>query len=106
SVGFAKYWLGNVWFEKPGVVMVMRNGHNRTADRAWSDIESFIRDGNCWKRHHERVEEVCWSFDEVLSVFEGAGFDRVKAWDAAPFFKGDSLITAGCRSFYVVRKAQ
>lgn len=106
SIGFEKYWSGNVWFEKPNVVMVMRNGHNPKADKAWSDIEWFIREGSCWRRRHERVEEVCWSFDEVRRVFEKAGFDQVRAWDATPFFKGDPLITAGCRSFYVARKAE
>ncbi len=37
SLGFERYWSGHVWVEKPGVVLVMRNGHNRQADRAWSD---------------------------------------------------------------------
>jgi SAM-dependent methyltransferase len=105
SRGFKKYWAATVWFEKPGVVSVMRNGHNRQADRAWSDIEWFIRDGSCWRRRHERVEEVCWESGEIRRTFREAGFDRLRAWDAAPFFKDNSVVGPGCRTFYLVRKA-
>lgn len=104
SLGFERYWTGAVWLEKPGVVLVMRNGHNRQASRAWSDIEWFIRDGSCWRHRHERVEEVCWDSDEVDRIFRATGFDQLRAWDAAPFFKGDSAIGPGCRTFYVARK--
>ena len=105
SRGFSRYWTGTFWLEKPGVVLAMRNGHNRNADRAWSDVEWFIRDGrNCWRRRQERVEEVCWPSGEISSVLEESGFDQLRTWDAAPFFK-DSLMGPGCRSIYLVRKS-
>ena len=104
SLGFKKYWSATVWFEKPGVVLVMRNGHNRQADKAWSDIEWFIRDGSCWRRRHERVEEVCWEPDEIRRIFQEAGFDRPRAWDATPFFKDNPVVGPGCRTLYLVRK--
>ena len=114
SLGFERYWSGTVWFEKRGVVLVMRNGHNRRADRAWSDIEWFIRDGNCWQRHRERVEEVCWDSEEIHRTFEETGFDQLRAWDAAPFFKAITdvrrqdrkvpIVAPGCRTFYLARK--
>ena len=105
SLGFEHYWSGNVWVEKPNVVLVMRNGHNAQANKAWSDIEWFIRDGRHWQRRHERVEEVCWDRDEIHRVFEQAGFDRLRAWDSAPFFKGqDSAVGPGCRTIYLARK--
>ncbi len=100
--GFAKYWTGTAWFERPGVVLVMRNGNRAAADKAWSDVEWFVREGSLWRRYQERVEEVCWSLDEVLRVLAGAGFDEVQEWDAAPFFGGE-MITPGCRSFYLAR---
>ena len=105
SLGFQRYWSGTVWFEKPGFVIVMRNGHNRQADRAWTDVEWFIRDGSHWQRCHERVEEVCWDSDEIRRVLKETGFDQVRAWDAAPFFKGKSVIVPGCRTIYLARKA-
>ena len=106
SLGFERYWSGTVWFEKPGVAVVMRNGHNRQADRAWSDIEWFIRHGSSWRRHHERVEEVCWSSSEIRGALRMAGFDRVRAWDCAPFFASNPRVRPGCRTVYLARKSR
>jgi len=105
SPGFKRYWAGNVWLERPGVAVLMRGGHNLQADHAWSDVEWFIRDGSRWRRHHERVEEVCWSSAEIRRTLRQAGFDSVRAWDAAPFFKIDGLIRTGCRTVYLARKS-
>jgi SAM-dependent methyltransferase len=104
SRGFKRYWSSTVWFEKPGVAVAMRNGHNRQASRAWSDIDWFIPDGNSWRRHHERVEEVCWSSSEIRRTLRAAGFDQVRAWDCTPFFKSNPLIRPGCRTVYLARK--
>lgn len=101
--GFEQYWSGTVWIERPGVAVVMRNGHNRHADRAWSEIEWFVREGRCWQRHHERVEEVCWDPDEIRDIFRKTGFDQLRARDAAPFWK-DPRVGPGCRTFYLMRK--
>ena len=116
SLGFERYWSGTLWVEKPNVVLVMRNGHNRQADRAWCDIELFVRDGRCWRRYHERVEEVCWEQEEINRIFNQAGFDQLRAWDGAPFFKPINdvrrpdrktpLIAPGCRTFYLARKGR
>jgi SAM-dependent methyltransferase len=116
SVGFKRYWSGIVWFEKPGVVLVMRSGHNPEADRAWSDIEWFIRDGNSWRRRQERVEEVCWGSDEIQRTFRASGFDQIRGWDAATFFRTVTdarrpdreipLIVRGCRTVYLARTSR
>lgn len=106
SRGFKRYWSGVVWIEKPGVAVLMRNGHNRQANRAWSDIEWFVRDGRYWRRHHERVQEVSWNSDEIQRILGEAGFDQVRAWDAAPFFKKNSPVVSGCRTIYLARKFQ
>ena len=102
--GFEGYWHGAFWAEAPGVVVVMRSGNDFRHDRAWSDVEWFIREGNLWRRRHERVDEVCWSSGEIRGTFREAGFDRLRAWDAAPFFK-NPLIRPGCRTVYLARKA-
>ena len=106
SRGFERYWTGAFWVEKPGVVVVMRSGHSREADRAWSDVEWFVRQRKLWRRYHERVEEVCWDTDEIRRTFQEAGFDQVRAWDAAPFFKDDPFVRRGCRTVYLARKAR
>jgi len=106
SAAFKRYWKGDYWMERPGIVAVMRFGHTGEADRAWADVEWFIREGSLWRRRRERVEEVCWSSGEVRRTFEQAGFDQVRAWDGAPFFKNNPLITRACRTVYLVRKSR
>ena len=106
ALGFERYWTGAVWFEKPDVVIVMRNGHSRGAGRAWSDVEWFVRHGKLWKRYRERVEEVCWDAAGIRSTLQEAGFHQVRAYDAAPFFKENPLIGRGCRTVYLARKAR
>lgn len=103
ALGFKRYWTGNVWVEKPGVLLVMRNGHNRNAQRAWSDLEWFLQDGEHWRRHQERVEEVCWSRGEIVRAMREAGFASPRAWDAAPFFR-NAMVTRGCHTIYLARK--
>ncbi|MFN7923786.1 MAG: class I SAM-dependent methyltransferase [Bryobacteraceae bacterium] len=102
--GFERYWNGCFWVERPGLVLVMRNGHDSKKQRAWSDVEWFIEEGSLWRRHTERVEEVCWTAAEIRQALQKAGFDRIRAWDAAPFFEGDDLTRRGCRTFYLARK--
>jgi len=43
--GFDKYWRGTWWIEKPGIVLVMRNGNNLKRRKAWCDCEWFVREG-------------------------------------------------------------
>lgn len=105
-LGFERYWTGTVWFEKTGVALLMRNGHNREANRAWSDMDWFVRHGKLWRRYRERVEEVCWDAGEIRLTLQQAGFDRVRAWDAAPYFGDNSFIKPGCRTVYLARKAR
>jgi SAM-dependent methyltransferase len=102
--GFERYWSSTSWVEQPGVVVVMRNGQDSQHDRAWSDIEWFIRKKNLWRRHHERVDEVCWSSDEIRRTLLKAGFGQLHEWDAALFFKGNPLVRRGCRTVYLARK--
>jgi SAM-dependent methyltransferase len=103
-IGFRKYWTGTVCLEKPGVVMVMRNGHNPQASKAWSNIDWFIREGPGWHRKSERVEEVCWEREEIRHIFLMTGFEQLRVWDAAPFFKDNSMVSPGCYSIYLARK--
>ena len=103
-LGFESYWSGNVWIEKPGVVVVMRLGHAAGKDQAWSDIEWFLREGRTWRRRRERVEEVCWSGDEIHAALEEAGLTEVQEWDACPFFGEGSPVRPGCRTLFLARK--
>ena len=104
-LGFERYWTSAWWLEKPGVALAMRNGNDCRHDRAWCDIEWFIWEGSLWRRHHERVDEVYWNPDEIRRTLQNAGFDRLRAWDEAPFFKDNPLVRPGCRTVYLARKS-
>ncbi|MDX2149224.1 MAG: class I SAM-dependent methyltransferase [Bryobacteraceae bacterium] len=104
-VAFRRYWIATHCIEIPGAILIMRNGNAAAEDRAWSDLDWFIREGRTWRRRQERVEEVCWTDREIRSGLRAAGFRTVRAWDAAPFFKdGAAPIEPGCRTFYLARK--
>jgi SAM-dependent methyltransferase len=103
--GFQRYWNATSYFEQDGVVLVMRNGNDAGHDRAWSDVEWFVREGSLWRRHSERVEEVCWSPDEIRQTLTHSGFSSLRSWDALRFFRGNLLMGRGCRAVCLARKA-
>jgi len=105
AAAFKRYWRDTFMIERPGVVLTMRNGHTPQLDRAWAEIDLFVKEGQHWLRHHERVEEVCWSSQEIQTTFRDAGFDQLRAWDAAQFWKTPPL-KKGSRTIYLARKAE
>jgi len=103
-LAFQRIWPGTTWFEKPGVVMLMRGGYDKRRDKGWLDVEWFVRRKGAWRRSHEHVEQVAWTRAEVLHSLRAAGFGRVVARDATPFFGGHPRTCPGCRTFYVAQK--
>jgi len=103
-LAFQKIWPGTGWFERPGVVMMLRGGYDQRRDRGWTDVEWFVRRKGCWRRFRERVEQVAWTRAEVLQTLRAAGFRRIRALDATDFFRGDTRIRPGCRTFYVAQR--
>jgi len=101
--GFERYWNATWCGEAPGVVMVLRSACDPAQDRAWSDVDWFIREGKCWSRRREHVEEVCWSAAEIRTALKGAGFQTIREFDAAPYFNSE-FMQPGCRSMYLARK--
>lgn len=102
-LAFERIW-SNTWFlEKDPVALVMHGGHEPGTDWAWTDVEWFVREGACWKRYREHIEEVCWDSTEIREALAKAGFDQVRSWDAAPFFH-DALTRPGNRTFWRARK--
>jgi SAM-dependent methyltransferase len=104
-LAFQVVWPGAWFIEKPGVALVMHGGYDRARDRGVSEIEWFLREGKLWRRHHEHIEQVAWTGLEMRQTLRAAGFDRVHAYDATPFFVGDPKIRPGCRTFYLARKS-
>ena len=105
-LAFETIWPGTWWVEKPGVAVVMHGGYDPKRDLGWTDVEWFIRDGSCWRRHRERIEQVAWTEVEMKRALRMAGFDRIKGLDATPFFTGDPRIQPGCRTFYLARRSR
>lgn len=106
-LGFERYWAGTTfWNEKPGLVVVMRNSYDVRRERAWCDVEWFMKEGGLWRRRHEHVEEVCWSGEEMRGALREAGFEPVRGWDATPFFEDNPMIRPGCRTVYLARKGR
>jgi SAM-dependent methyltransferase len=104
-LSFQKLWPGTWWIEKPGVCLVMHGGYDRERDRAWSDLEWFIRNGRDWRRRKEHVEEVCWNRREIRNALREAGFDRIQSWDTVEFVKNNPSMGPGYRDIYLARKA-
>ncbi|MBL8179726.1 MAG: class I SAM-dependent methyltransferase [Bryobacterales bacterium] len=100
---FEHIWSKTWFIDRDPVAIVMRGNHRRGSSRASIDVEWFIRKGKVWTRHHEHIEEVCWTPAEIRQAFTAAGFDHVRCWDAAPFFN-DGMTSPGCRTFWRARK--
>jgi SAM-dependent methyltransferase len=104
-LSFANTWRLTWCVEKPGVVFVARGDSRPREDRAWVDIDLFVREGRRWRRLRDHVEEVCWTPAEIRRSLRQAGFDRIRAWDAKPLFQNDPLIHPGYRTHYLARKS-
>jgi SAM-dependent methyltransferase len=75
-LAFETIWPGTWWIEKSGVALVMHGGYDSQRDRGWSNLEWFLRDGSCWRRSRERIEQVAWTQAEMSATLRKAGFDR------------------------------
>ncbi len=105
SLALRKLWSTTWWIEKPDVIMVMHGGYDRERERAWSNVEWFIREGRLWRRRRERVEEVSWTASEIASTLRAAGFRRIQTWDAAPLLKhSEPALPVGARTYYLAQK--
>jgi SAM-dependent methyltransferase len=89
SLAFRTVWQGCLWVERPGLVLVMHGGYDRQHDKGWTDAEWFFREARLWRRCREHFEQVAWTAAEMRQTLRDAGFDRIRAWDATPFFRGD-----------------
>ncbi len=101
---FENVWqLG--WFQEgPGFAVMLHGGCVKGEDRAWSDIEWFIKEGPLYRRHHEHVEEVCWTRQEIRDTLRAAGLKIAGTFDATLFFQNDYLTRPGYRTFYLARR--
>ena len=104
-LAFVEAWPLTWRLEKPGLTVVMQGKYDLAADRASTTAEFFVRQGNLWARHVERVEEVCWTQAEIRATLKAAGFATVRMWDASRFFPEEAMIGRGHRTIYLARKS-
>lgn len=104
GAAFKEAWPRSMFIETPGKVMVTHGGCEGGAERAWVNVEWFIREGRLWRRRREHVEEVCWSAAEMRQALQQAGFGGIRSWDAAPYFGASMLVLPGHRTFWRVQK--
>jgi SAM-dependent methyltransferase len=100
---FARTWNRTWHVDKDPVFLVMAGTHKPGADEAVIDLTWFVRHGASWRRHQERVREVCWSATEIREALTAAGFHQIRSFDAAPFFN-DDFTPRGARTFYRARR--
>jgi SAM-dependent methyltransferase len=104
-MAFEQAWAGGTWWmEKDDVAVVMHGAYDLRRDKGVTEVEWFIREGRCWRRHHERIEQVSWTPAGMRSTLRQAGFHRIRAWDAAPFCGPQSHVRPGHRTFYLAQK--
>ncbi|HPT28494.1 MAG TPA: class I SAM-dependent methyltransferase, partial [Bryobacteraceae bacterium] len=103
-LAFEEVWPLTWFLERPGLALVMHGDYDAHGGKAWTTAEFFIREGGLWRRHSERVEEVCWTPAEIRDALTRAGFDRISARDALPFFGSDALVRRGHRTIYLARR--
>lgn len=100
---FENVWPLTWFLEQPGVAAIFHGGYNKSEERAWSEIDWFIKEGPLWRRHREYVEEVCWTRAEVRDTLRSAGLKIAATFDATLFFQNDPLTRPGYRTFYLAR---
>ncbi len=104
EAAFAEVWPLIWWIDRPSVAVTMHGGFDKRRRRGWTEIEGFVREGELWRRHHDSVEEVCWTVPEIRAALAGAGFDRIRIWDSTHFLVPDRSLKKGFRSFCLARR--
>ena len=101
---FERIWPQTTLLEAPGVALVMRGSFDRAGRRGITESDWFLQDqrSSHWTRHHERLEEVCWTPGEVRQTLRAAGFQTVRSFDSFCYAE-PGLTQPGCRTFYLAR---
>lgn len=102
---FEEIWSTQTWVNTKEFKLALHGSFDANKMRAALEMEWFLPTGRRWRHHQERVEEVCWTPQQIRAALRQAGFGTVRARDGAPFFRGWDWDTPGCRTFYLARKA-
>ncbi len=101
---YAQIYSMTRWEEKPGFCLVYRGRFFPKRDKAWLDLEWFIREGATWRRYHERIEDTCWSDAEIRRALRRAGFHHLRAWDGTQVRPPSPYQKRGMDAYYLAQK--
>jgi SAM-dependent methyltransferase len=101
---YAQAYSMTRWEEKPGFCLVYRGGFKPRRDKAWLQLEWFIRRGSTWRRYRERIEDTCWSDAEIRSALRRAGFRGIRFWDGVDVRPPAPYQKRGMDAYYLAQK--
>jgi SAM-dependent methyltransferase len=103
---YEQRWPVPYFGEGRDVLMVTHGGYDVQTDKGWLVADFFIRDGRRWRRSKDRIDQVCWSDDEIRKTLQEAGFENIQAVDMRDLpVEGLANVPPGWIVFYVAQKA-
>jgi len=92
------------WFETRDFCLALHGGYDRGRKKGWLEFEWFLPAGKLWRRHRERFEDVWWTEAEIRRALRHAGFQRIRAWDAAKVRPRSLRSRPGFDLYFLARK--
>ena len=92
------------WFEKRNFCMVLHGGYDRRRRKGWLNFEWFLPTGRVWRRHHEHMEDVWWTDQEIRRTLRRAGFSHLRAWDGVKVRPPSPHSRPGYDTYYLAQK--
>lgn len=103
---FEQRWPAPYYGEQRDVSMVIRGGYDAQTDKGWLVADFFIREGRRWRKSKDRIDQVCWSDDEIRESLQEGGFENIQAVDMRDLpIEGLANYPPGWIVFYVAQKA-
>lgn len=70
------------WFETPRFKLVLHGEWNAARKQAVLDLDWFVPEQRgLWRHRRERVNNICWSEQELREALRTAGFRRIRSCD-------------------------
>lgn len=101
---FAEQYTAAHWVEMPGFKLVLHSRYAQRRGKAWLHFEWFLPAGKLWRHRQERIENVCWTDEEIRRVLRSAGFQRIRVWDGVAVRPPLPGARRGTDTYYLAQK--